>query len=1038
MKPFVIYSASAGSGKTYTLALEYLTIALRHPENFKRILGVTFTNKATREMKTRILDFLKRIASGSDKDLIQELGARLEMTDVKLSDQAQKVLGRVLHQYSRFAVVTIDSFFHQVIRSFAREIGLQGSFGIDLDIDKVLQEVIDDMLSKVAEPEMKQLRIWLTQFAESRVEEGKPWDFRTDVMKLAKEIIGDEFKPYADQILALDESPGYFTKLKSELAAERKKFENQCRKLAKATLDNLSPYSIDDLSGAAGGPAKWLPVLAEDQDKKEKYDLKKTALAATEDLSKWIVKARQGEFGLVETVQDKAMPIYRELIGFIETKSRHYFSVVEMDRYLFTLGILSFINRELQAYRDDHDIMLISDLPDFLNRIIGESDTPYIYEKVGSTFSHYLIDEFQDTSVYQWNNFKPLVKNGVDEGKFSMVVGDVKQSIYRWRGGDWSLLQHKAAVDIGWAADPKTLDTNYRSAQTIVNFNNTFFQNLKDATTSFIGNMDEFAEGLLQQVLDAYKNVSQKSTKSETGEVQISFVEDSDEAGWKEHSIRNTIHLVERMQQDGYLLRDIAILTRSQAEGKAIANAFLEYKMSEAKPNLSYDVVSSEALFLHSSHVVAFIISLLKWIQNENDKIVQAEWLYKYHQLKGKDNPQFGDYKHWKKWVPDAFPDQVEHLKTLPLFELIETIIRLFQLHKFDKDYTYLQGFQDAVLEYSKNERGDIASFLAWWENVRKEKAILVADDNNAVKILTIHKAKGLEFPIVILPFLSWQTDNTAYNNEEIMWCSTEGMPLAQGLPVIPLRYSSSLQKTIWSSKYWEERIQNFMDALNLLYVAFTRPTHGLYAFCEKPGPRAKHIGAFVNAVIDASTEWDGSTFKVGMLPMKERRDTKQSAKEYGLQYYESQPWRDKISLKLSGVQQLAEHVADAQQWGIQLHQNLSLIETIEDMYRLEDEALKRELKLIVQHEDVEPFFTDLNEVRLEKPILLPGGNLKRIDRLVKKGDQWLVADFKTGKQTVKDHKQVEEYVDILSHMGYENVSGYLIYVDPINVIQVV
>ena len=371
--------------------------------------------------------------------------------------------------------------------------------------------------------------------------------------------------------------------------------------------------------------------------------------------------------------------------------------------------------------------MLIADLPDFLRQIIHDSETPYIYEKIGSIFSHYLIDEFQDTSVFQWNNFKPLVKNSTDEGEFSMIVGDVKQSIYRFRGGDWELFQHRVKSEIGdYHVKEDTLAVNYRSSARLVKFNNLFFQLAQNQANDFFTTMasdipDQEAQqetlARLENVFSAYSDVAQELPSGkdpDQGEINISFIEDEDlDGGWTEEAIRQTIRQVEHYQRQGYELRDMAILTRYAREGKKVADAFIAHRNSpEANPDLRYEVVSSEALYLTSSHLVRFIVSLVEWMNDESNTIVLSQWLYEYrHYIKGdsdagSQSKLFANIQGWKEKVPPEFVRQKNYLKTLPLYELVENIIRIFELDGKVEEFTYLQGFQDAVLDYTKNERG--------------------------------------------------------------------------------------------------------------------------------------------------------------------------------------------------------------------------------------------------------------------------------------------------------------------------------------------
>lgn len=1056
-KSFHIYRSGAGSGKTFTLARSFLLLALGRPNAFRNILGVTFTNKATEEMKSRIISILKVIASDESHPMEGYLMEKLGITLPLLKHRAKDTLSDILHQYGRFSIVTIDSFFHKVIRSFAREMGLQGTFTIDLDIDKALDMVIDQMMLEIGEPEQKLLRKWLTDFAEQKVEEGKSWDFREDVKSLSKEILKDEFKEHAEEVLKLSGDKQFFTQMRKELNTERFSFEKMVVRMCREVINYLenTGLSVSDFSRGASGPLGLFFKL-----EKLDIDISDARRAARNDLSKWLTKANQKDARLVEALESFILPKYEALIDFVDQKMLHYNSVLEVQRYFFTFGILSQVNKYVQKYRDENDVMLIADLPDFLNQIINDSDTPYIYEKVGSTYSHYLIDEFQDTSAFQWENFKPLVKNTADGGEFSMVVGDVKQSIYRFRGGDWELLQHRLPADIGeHHVFTDSLSVNWRSDPNIVRFNNAFFESAsKNASEYFTSQSEQIGdEGirlevskLVRNVFSTFDDVAQNlpGDKTEgTGAVRIEFIADEDleEESWAEEAIARTIAQVEVLQHKGYELRDMAILTRYTGEGKRIADAFIAYRNSPAAdPDLRYEVVSSEALYLTSSHLVRFLVSLIKWLNDENNTIVLTEWLYEYNRyiIKSErdESEVFTSVSDWKSQVPEAFVKQREFLKSLPLYELVEHLVRLFDLNKLPEEFTYLQGFQDAVLDYAKNERGDIPSFLEWWEEVRKDRAIQISDDNNAIKILTIHKAKGLEFPVVILPFLSWSFDHDSVK-DNILWCNGAGTAKPfNALPVIPLKYVANLANTYWAADYYQERLKAYLDNLNLLYVAFTRPVDVLIGFGNKPKKpqELKYAYDLVYNQLSGLPGFDeskGIYQNEGIAPAKNRHV---GTVEYGLQHYQASSWRSKVSVQIKGSAALNEAVfVEATQHGTRIHDMLSKIKYKTDLERFADVPERVELTRVVEAPEVCDWFDESWEVATEVPILLPGGDFKRIDRINRKAQETVVIDFKTGAKRKKDEHQVREYVRLLQEMNYPQVHGYLVYLSDLSVTKV-
>ncbi len=1043
-KPFFIYRSSAGSGKTYTLAKSYLKLALAGKGRFRRILGVTFTNKATEEMKQRIIKFLTQLKNGDEESLEKELTKELGIDPPLLKRRASEVLSEILHNYSRFSVVTIDSFFHQVIRSFAREMGLPGTFTIDLETDKVMQEVIDRMLAEVGEDEHKELKNWLTQFAEEKVEEGTSWDFRRDINKLAQEILKDEFKFFSNRMD--EQSTQKLIGTKKELDKVQFTFESTIKKICQEALAYLKTkgLSVDSFKGKSRSPAGLFTKL-----EKLEFVISESRRTAADNLEAWITTKDKPADLLSNVLSEFILPRYNELIEYFDENHVHYQSALEVKRYFYTFGILSYINRYLQVYRDENDVMLISDLPDFLNKIISDSDTPYIYEKVGSRFDHYLIDEFQDTSAYQWNNFKPLVKNATDQGQFCMVVGDAKQSIYRFRGGDWKLLQQQVKYDIGeFLTNEQNLDTNWRSASNIITFNNDIFDRLRALVKEdYLTNSSETIEPMIDSVLSSFSEAFQKLPEhrmKNEGLVEMSFLEverDADES-YNDLALEYTISKVEELQEAGYELRDIAILTRTAREGKVVAQAFMERSNSTlTKPDLRYDVVSKEALYLTASHVVQFIISIIKWLHDEKNMIELAHWYSTYQKYilnhKSNESELYLQLDQWTKNVPIEFIKVRHQLKSIPLYELVEELCRIFNLSLIKEEYTYLQAFQDAVLEYAKNERGDIASFLTWWEEIRKSRSIIIADENNAAKILTIHKSKGLEFPVVILPFLNWSLDVQNRSADNILWCETVDRSPFDQMPMVPLKYSKALEQTYWAEAYYREKLSNLLDNLNVLYVALTRPESALFMAAKTSnGKKLTDVNDLMLQLLQDRDGWDSETqrFTLGTLPEPKKAEVAKA--EIQLHDYTSHSWRSKVLLQMKDAAAQKEgQFNEAKAFGIELHELLSKIKVTADLNEFQDNKWYDDLSSTVN--SLGEYFTDSWQVKTELPVLLPNGEHRRIDRFNSNENEVVLIDYKTGMPREKDKTQMREYLRIVGQMMKVPIRGLLLYLENQEIVNV-
>ena len=1036
VKHFHIYKSSAGSGKTHQLTLEYLKLALRGQMAFKEILGVTFTNKATSEMKSRIINVLESLSHDNDHVMRADLMSALHLSASDLKKRSSKVLSSILHHYGRFSIVTIDSFFYQVIRSFAQEMSLQGSFNVDLNQVQIIKKVVDKLLIGIGDNEQKELKNWLVEFAESKVEEGDRWDFRADIIKLAGQILSDNFKRYAEVILKLSDDPTYFPKIKKTLFNFTNGYRTKCKELADLGIKYLDEKGgLSYFKGKKAGPAGLFYKVLD-----QKFEVSDTRIAARGSLASWLTKEHQKSEDLTSFLEQKLWPVYDELVEYMISNESQYLSAIEALRYLYTFGIISKINKELIKFREENDLVLIADLPDFLRKIISDSDTPYIYEKIGERYSHYLIDEFQDTSGFQWENFKPLVKNGTDQGQFSMIVGDIKQSIYRWRGGDWRLLQGHIKEDIGVeASQDHQLDANWRSGKNIVEFNNKLFTKMPIVARNYFADLISSHGTMIENALNAYKGVAQKvKLTDDKSYINITYLKGEDKNTWSKAALKKTIEVVEELQYNGYKLRDIAILVRTKKEGEIIVNGFMDYSSSKSSvKTLNYDIVSSEALFLSNSEVVNLIISLIRWTYQDQDKIALWEWFTSYWFIK-KARPKeeaFEEIDQWQSHMPAGFLRDLPHFKTFGLYELIESFIELLALNDHSENCTYLQGFQDAVLDFTKNTKGDLQSFLIWWKEEGQNRAVKITGENDAIEVLTIHKSKGLEYPVVIIPFLNWSFDEKG--KEQILW--VDGSPLNKlvQMPIVPIKYSRNLLKTHWSDVYVNEHINSFIDNMNLLYVAFTRPKQALFVFAEQKSKNdLKDMGSFMKNILMtfANYEVHHQNFTFGQLPDPKKTDKTQE--EYRLTKYPSSSWREKELLQARGISLFEKASLEAKNRGIEIHDALSQIYKAGDELKIDDLELRRLIELIIYHKDLFDFFERTDEVILEHPMLLPGGEVKRIDRLVKKNDCWHVIEFKTGQPRAKDRNQVYKYIDILSRMRFKKLKGYLIYLDPLSLIR--
>ena len=473
-----VYRASAGAGKTHKLTGEYLTLLFTGAGAFRRILAVTFTNKATDEMKTRIVDELYNLASGRKSDYVELLKSTYSLTEVQVRKQAAKILIDILHDYSAFNISTIDRFFQQTMRAFTREIGLQGGYGIEMDQELVLTTAIDNLLSDLEKPESKDLLGWLLRFAEDKIESGGEWNLRKDIMALSREVFKESYKAFSEAVGRDIEDKKALEDYKNELYGIIRSVEATAKELGERGLAILNKYGlkVTDFKGGSRSPLTLLDRLVQGEMKEPSA----TFIGLADNLDGCFTKTVSlGTRQIIGCAfEDGLNDCIKGIISLFGNLTA-YNTAREIVRYYYTLGILTDVSRQIAAYREEKNVMLIADTTELLSKVIEGSDAPFIYEKTGTHVDHYMIDEFQDTSGMQWNNFRPLIEESLAHSRDNLIVGDVKQSIYRFRNSDWKLLDEQVQADFSpEEIHEETLKDNWRSCRNIVEFNNALFTTL--------------------------------------------------------------------------------------------------------------------------------------------------------------------------------------------------------------------------------------------------------------------------------------------------------------------------------------------------------------------------------------------------------------------------------------------------------------------------------------------------------------------------------------------------------------------------------
>ena len=1064
-----IYRSSAGAGKTHTLVSEYLKLALDHPDGFPHILAVTFTNQATQEMKQRILAYLHSLARGVSSPVAEVLMQTKGWDRPFLQDRSKAVLSNILHQYARFSVSTIDSFFQKIIRGFAQELGLQSGFRIELEQTYVLDTIIDDLVAAAGQD--KQLQQWLVAFAEDKLLSGKPWNFKRELASLGQELFVESFWVHEAQLVQATSDQVSLRSFLQILYQRITQFEQTLQNLGQQACNEMQQagLTVDDFAYGKAGVAGYLAGLAT----KHKWAPPKRALYALQRVEAWYSRTSDKQERIAEVVQSVLQPCLQEVFHFYDTHYRTYYTALEVRHYVYAFGIVTQLLDRLNDYRAIHNIMLVSDASLFLRKIITENDTPFVYEKIGAFYKHFLIDEFQDISGFQWHNLKPLIENSLHEGHSSMVVGDVKQSIYRWRGGDWRLLLTQLEKDIGHTTTV-ALSQNWRSKQNIIDFNNSLFTAASATLVQHLTNELTMLEdpdlrkdlmAQVQQLGAAYQEVDQQlppqCVQVDKGYVHITFLEDvADEEvpqSWREVAKSRFILLIEKLQQEGVGLKDIALLVRSNADGRDLFRTLLAHQQSpQAQPGCRYDVVSSESLYLGHNPWVNLLINALKCLAQEEAPLAQAElqYLYQVHVLQATPTTlnDFFQAEERAALLPEEFVSQRLYLLQLPLYELIEALIVIFQLCQAEA-IPFLQAFQDLVLAFAAREVTHIYGFLNWWEEQGCRHTLPRVAEQDAMTLMTIHQAKGLQFKVVIIPFCAWNLDHNI-RRPPTLWCATDLAPFAS-FPVLPVRYTHRLKDTVYVRAYYEERIQAYLDHLNLLYVAFTRPEDRLYVFAQRTAKPLLKTTSDLLYKIFSPTQEAATTFEswgscwnatAGVLAIGATQllATSEDLPDVvtNLQQYRTGKWTQKHRGNYLCLFEAQEPRTAQKQYGRLVHRFLAQLTSIDAMPTMlaslrEAEGISQEevaqlgqqLAALLHHPQVKSWFDTSWEVKNEATILTPSGQVLRPDRVLLQPGKAVVIDFKTGDQHLQHVQQVQAYTALLSAMGYAQVDGYLLYV---------
>ena len=1073
-----VYKASAGSGKTFTLASEYITLVVKNPQDYRSILAVTFTNKATQEMKTRILSQLYGIAHSlpDSEAYYEQVRMKTGFSEQTIRENAAKALSLLTHHYNEFRVQTIDAFFQSVLRNLARELNLTANLRVDLNDEQVEAQAVDELINSLEEGE--EVLNWIRDYIDKNIEDDKGWNVISQIKDFGKNIFKDFYKDHKTELDNRFSDESFFNDFITDLRKRRTRILNRLNEHAKLMYKKIRDANLDNpnlFNRGANGLLSHIIKLTKgtpSNDITPQYVQSCIDSADKWPASKCPAKERAA---IIELASASLCSDLKILNDYRIKDWREYQSCNLTLKHLSQLRLLHAISEAVDEINKDTNRFMLSNTQSLLCTLMKDSDTPFVFEKMGAYLKHIMIDEFQDTSTIQWNNFRKLLDNCMAQvDSHNLIVGDVKQSIYGWRQGDWKLLNNIEHEFTKEQIKIEPLDTNYRSEENIIRFNNAFF---KQAVSQTVNELE--SEGIqgATELVEAYKEIEQKPRKDNgKGCVRIKlFRYDSKNASdYKQKILNELIENIRQLLDQGYKQKDIAILARSKTVIPDIVDSF-----QNIDTNVS--LVSDEAFRLDASLAVNVIIEALRLLTHPHDKLTESKLVKLYQQQVIKTGKDINDLfvgensTELKSFLPSGYIDKFESLSRLSLIDLVDEIYSLFSLDSLEGQSAYVCTFYDTLNEYLRDHPADIDDFIEEWEDTLSSNTIQ-SDEVDGIRLITIHKSKGLEYDNVLIPFCDWELEKT---NGITIWCSGDDKEKPYGeLPLIPVDYSSKMLGTVFEDDYKEEHLQNTVDNMNLLYVAFTRAGKNLFITGKKYKEKTKgksersHIIQYIieelakelpGAIIDDAGDNGPISFEFGTLSNCEERVEKGKATENP---FELSPKTHRLKIEtfphpVSFRQSNKSHdfikgedidPSDARRYikvGNVLHQLFSTILTEADieprLKELEqagiiynDDITSRELQnkiaCALSNEKVKNWFSPRWKLFNECTILdydKETGDVyeHRPDRVMTDGKEMIVVDFKFGKPRDEYHEQVQRYMRLLMRMGYKQVSGYIWYV---------
>lgn len=1055
MQGIRVYSASAGAGKTFRLTAECLVLLIKNPSDYRYILAVTFTNKASEEMKERLVHELYVLSSGQKSDYLSYLLASPELinyAESQIRKLATTALAMIIHDYGRFSYLTIDSFFQRILRSFMRELRLNANYDLELDSNAVVNDVVDKLLDDTARDE--ELLRWVMDAVNLKMIESGRWDFREELKSLFSELFKEKFA-YIDrqyQLNKLDRNSVHrLIKTVDGLHENLEKFRMGFWRKASDILTRYS-LSIDDFSYKATGPVAALLKL-----KKEVKEPGVRMREARDNKDKLLGKAllqRPDSDRIFTEIND----VLVKYLDWYDANIFEYNSCKLVKQQAFMLGLIVDGRQRMADYLNENDRFFIGDTPLFLSELAEGNDSPFIYEKSGLFLKHYLIDEFQDTSEKQWEAFLPLLREAMAWGdNFGMVVGDVKQSIFRWRNGNWRLLAND--IDQQLPVQRFVLNENWRSKSNVVCFNNSIFKLIPQWIQEHFNAQAEPMNELLDKTLATsllknYSDVQQIPKSGVGGFVRLRFFDkEKTDDSWKIPALKTMAEELEKLIEIGYRPGDIAILVRTHAEAAKTTRFLLDYQNNETESKqVKYQVVSTESLLLAANPAIIIITGLMRYLVQPdnlpalytaviNYRLHIADDFDCFHHISVNDNVD-----KLLAVLPQKLVSVLQRNDYGDMVSLTEQIIESAQLNRNEATTPFLDVFLQMLTEFSMSRGMGLYAFVDWWNSEGMDRSLQIPESRDAVRVLTIHQAKGLGFPVVFVPFCDFDLEPS---RNPIIWCNTLNTPF-DSIPFLPVKYKKDdMGNSLFFKEFFDEKLNSYQDNLNIFYVAATRAKDALYVFCPHE-TSSENIAGYLHKAVVATDEMA----EVHTLQLNTYYDKELQVFEIGeLPVPMSEPDNIVISfshhvnlntrqVRLKGSFGKLSDSGDIAR-GLMYHAifekvkritdiNNSVNQVVNDLQLPAEKAsdLKREVQNAVEHSEIKRWFTDFDEIYNETWIVSPDGSLHKPDRVMRFGEHYEVVDYKFGKKNdARYQKQIREYLGLLNKMGYKHCTGYVWYV---------